>query len=515
MKNIGRARATRLHLLTGLLSEGVILVYGLLVPRLILVAYGSASNGLISSITQFLSFSSVLHAGIGGVTKAALFKPLADNDMEAVNAIMVATRSFMRKVVLIFLGLMLVFAVAYPLTVSEDYEWLYAFEMVLILSISAVMQNMVGLKNLFLLCADQKSYIQHFSDIAGYLVITVVTVVMIELKLRLGLDIDIIYVKLAIMAFSWVKPLVTELYVRKHYKLDYSVKPNKVALSQRWDAFAQQFAAIINSNIDVILITLLSKLKYVSVYTVHSMVMNNVAGIVNIGISNISSAFGNIMAKGEEEKLRKSFFFIEWALFALATFVFSVSAVMLTPFVGVYTRSIDDVSYYEPLFATLMVFNAFYGCLRTPYQRLVEAKGHFRQTRNGSILEVIINLAVSVALLIKLGLVGVAFGTLAACIIRTVQFSVYASKKILNISLWHVIIRYLTYTFVFFFNMIFCKLVFSLEVSGYFEWALKAIPVSAVCLSTVILATLIINKEELRYLLDRFLTKFKKKIIKK
>ena len=52
----------------------------------------------------------------------------------------------------------------------------------------------------------------------------------------------------------------------KKYEIDADIKPNNSAISQRWDAFAQQAAAFVNNNTDVIVLTMFSDIKEVSVY---------------------------------------------------------------------------------------------------------------------------------------------------------------------------------------------------------------------------------------------------------
>lgn len=63
---------------------------------------------------------------------------------------------------------------------------------------------------------------------------------------------------------------------------------------------------------------------------------------------------------------------------------------------------------------------------------LVDAAGHFKQTRNGAIFEAFLNVIVSVTLVIKFGLIGVTIGTFCALLFRTLQYSIYASKNILQ-----------------------------------------------------------------------------------
>ena len=496
-----RARALKLNTLTTLISELVALICGLVLPRIILVNYGSALNGLVSSITQFLSFSVVLRAGVGGVTRAALFKPLADNDTDKINAIMAATGAYMRKVGLIIAGSVLAFSVIYPFMVADEYEWWYSCLMVVILGFSTFAENYFGIKNMLLLQADQKMYIQTIAATFSYLVSFGVSVLLILVGF------DMLVVKLGTALTFLLKPLFLEIYVRKNYKLNYNVKPDNLALKNRWDAFAQQLAIIINGNIDIILITMFSALGNVSVYTVHCMVVNNIGKVVQAPVMGIGPTFGNMLAKGEKENLKTTFSFIEWGMFALSTLIFSVTAFLLSPFVSVYTDSIKDVNYYQPVFAFLLVVVMVLNTLRIPYQSVVEAAGHFKQTRNGAIFEVILHILGSALLLWKFGITGVVIGSLVSSIFRTLQYAVYSVKNILHMPIMHIVKNYVVYTICFFVSIAICRLIPFAQPENYLDWVIMAIPVTAVCLVVVVIISLLFNTKDVRYLYNRVFKK--------
>ena len=59
------------------LCQLMTLISGLIVPRLILSTFGSEANGLVSSLTQFLNYISLVEGGIGSVVLTALYSPLA------------------------------------------------------------------------------------------------------------------------------------------------------------------------------------------------------------------------------------------------------------------------------------------------------------------------------------------------------------------------------------------------------------------------------------------------------
>src|SRR5574344_846181 len=97
------AHYLKLNAFFGLINQIVSLVCGLLIPRLILVYYGSTVNGLVNSIVGILNFISLAEFGVGAVVQSALYKPLADNDMEKVAGIYNSAKKFFRVIGIVFL----------------------------------------------------------------------------------------------------------------------------------------------------------------------------------------------------------------------------------------------------------------------------------------------------------------------------------------------------------------------------------------------------------------------------
>ena len=89
-----RTKKAFLNMITSLLLQLVTVVSGFILPKVILGAFGSDTNGLIASVSQFIGYITLLEAGVGGVTRAALYKPLLDNDFHRISAILKATESF-------------------------------------------------------------------------------------------------------------------------------------------------------------------------------------------------------------------------------------------------------------------------------------------------------------------------------------------------------------------------------------------------------------------------------------
>ena len=74
--------------------QNLTIIFGLILPRLYLKYYGSVTNGLINSISQFLNIISLLELGIGTIVESALYKPLAEKNISQISAIVVSAKKF-------------------------------------------------------------------------------------------------------------------------------------------------------------------------------------------------------------------------------------------------------------------------------------------------------------------------------------------------------------------------------------------------------------------------------------
>lgn len=489
-----RGKKAALNSITALLAQCVSIICGFILPKLILSHFGSSYNGITSSISQFISCAVLLRAGIGSVTRAALYKPLAEGNNREISGIVNATDKYMKHVALIFAAMLIAFAGVFPFVVSDEFDWLFSFSLVLILGISTFAQNYFGITYQMLIQADQRQYIYSAITIATTILNTLIASLLIEM------DFSIHTVKLGSAIVFALNPIILNLYVRKKYSIDKKVPANESAISQRWDAFAQQAAAFVNNNTDVMILTIWSNLKEVSVYTVYYLVANGLYKLEYTISESIEAAFGNMIAKGEKKSLDENVKLVEFAMFSSAAFLFICGGNLIVPFVKVYTSGVGDVSYDRPLFGMLICLNQFLACIRLPYQMLVEASGHFKQTKNGAIFEAVMNIIVSIILVRKFGLIGVAIGTTCALSFRTIQYAGYSSKNILNRSI-KVVLKNLIIAFceAAMATLVIKAVPVSSEFIGsYGEWILYALYVAMVTGGVVVISSILFYRNELK-----------------
>ncbi|HDR7334336.1 TPA: polysaccharide biosynthesis C-terminal domain-containing protein [Bacillus anthracis] len=486
-----RSKKILLNSSIGLIREAVNMICGFLLPWLIISNFGSNYNGLTASILQFLNTIVLLKAGIAAVTRAALYKPLAENNITKISEILYATMLFMKKIALIFAACLICFAFVYPFIIDGEFGWLFTFSLVLIMGASTVVQNYLGITYQMLLLADQRNYIYSIIQIITIILSTIVTIIIINL----GGSIHI--VQLGITAVYTLNPILLILYVHKHYHIIKNVTPDPSAISQRWSAFTQEIAVFVNNNTDLVILTIFSTVWQISVYTVYYLVVNGIRTLILTLSGGIGAALGNMIANKEDKALSENFRIYEFFLFTAATIAFTCTALLIVPFVMVYTKGVNDVNYYRPLFGYMVSASMFFYCIRIPYDDLVEAVGHFKETRNGAIFESLMNITISIIFVQKLGLIGVTIGTLCAMVFRTFQYALYSSKHILNRSIRVVIKRLLSCIAEVATIVFLVSLIPSFEISNYFMWGWRAIEVFIIATVVVFFYKFIFFKSDL------------------
>lgn len=422
-----RIHGARKNIIVSLGCQVITLLCGIVVPQLMIRAYGSEVYGATVSIAQFLSYITLLEGGLGGVARAALYKPLAEHDDDKTSAVMAEVRRFFRIVGCAFLVYVLLIACSFnTISQTEIFDWTATFLLVITISISTFSQYFIGISNMILLQAAQKQYITNLVNIAGVVANTAAVIILIALKC------DIITVKLASSVVFALKPIALWLYVRKHYCLRSVPVTQTRHLTQKWSGIGQHIAYFLHSNTDVVILTCFVGLKPVAVYSVYHMVVANMQNIASSFVSGMEALFGDMFAKDERRQLQESFNVYETIISVAAIVLFSVTTVMLVPFVRIYAAGVTDANYEAPVFACLLTASALLYCLRMPYHSMIIAAGHFRQTQLAAYGEAAMNVLLSILLVHRYELSGVAFATLAATGFRMIYYAIYLSQNILH-----------------------------------------------------------------------------------
>jgi len=430
-----RSKKALKNLSVSMLYQIISIICGLITPRLILGAYGSTYNGVVNSAKQFLSMVTILNLGIAGATRVALYKTLADKDNLATSRIVKATQIYMRKVgavVIIYAG---VLALVYPIISHNDLSQLECAVLIGIISVGTFAEYFFGMANKTLVTADQTGYIIYIFNAIAIILNTIITAILISM----GCSVFVVY--LGASSILFMNPLVLSIYVKKRYKLVRDCRPDDSAIKSRGAVAFHSIANIVHNNTDLLILTLFEDAKVISVYTVYYLVIGKIKSIMQVLTNGMEAAFGNMWVKKEYEGLKRNFRTYEYVLYVSTCVVFCCVGMLILPFVGQYTKGVTDIEYLRVDLAILVTLAEAIFCVRQPYVTLVQATGNYEATKKGAAVEAIINLSLSLVLVMKYGIIGVIIGTLVANIFRTLQYSIFVSKKILRRDMKEVLLR--------------------------------------------------------------------------
>lgn len=496
-----RPNRAKKNIASSLLSQLVVLACGIIIPRLMIGAFGSEAYGATTSIAQFLAYITLLEGGIGGVARAVLYKPLAQKDSETISCIMEEVKRFFRVVAWIFAGYVLILACGFrAISQIACMDWISTAILVVVISISTFGQYFIGISNAILLQADQKNYITNALSIGATILNALFTVLLVQMQCSL------IVVKLVSSLIFFMRPVVLSLYVRKHYALRPRAKSEHTYLSQKWTGLGQHIAFFLHTNTDVAVLTVLADLRTVAIYAVYNMIISNLQGFAISFSSGMEALFGDMLAREEKKELHETFRTYETILSVVSILLFSVAAVLILPFIRLYTAGISDANYIQPAFAMLMILTALSYCLRQPYHSMVIAAGHFKQTSAAAYGEAAINIILSVILVVRYGLIGVAAATLLATWFRFIYYVYYLSKHILQRSIYLFLKRFAINVGTFLCNLgIGYWIVSRFPLQNYLWWA----ACGALLVGFIAIVTLGINllffRKDCKALLKRFI----------
>lgn len=491
------------NMLSNVILQLVTAAVGIILPRLFIGTYGSEVNGLISSISQFITYMSLVEAGIGSAAIVSLYKPLADKNPEKINGVLSGAKLFYTKSGIFFVGLVLALILFYPMLTSTTLPHSMVRLMILILSGSGMVDYFLLGKYRVLLMADQHNYIITSVQTLGTILNAAASVILIQAH------VSALLVKLVATTVYALRFLIIFFYCRRHYKyLNFKAAPDKKAFAQRWSVLVHQITGLIVNNTHIIIMTLFlgaSALSEISVYGVYNMIAYTLFSLMNSFSTGLTSGFGEIISKEEYKTLFKSYSNYEYMYFIIQSICYCLMAVLLLPFISIYSRNFADAAeYYRPAVAVLFTVLGYLQTIRVPAGTIIVAAGHYRQTRGRAIIEACLNLAVALALVFPLGMTGVLIGSVVSYAWRSADMIFYNSRHLIPQSLKRTILRILR-------NLaaaglfIAAGLYFIPSVmDSFWTWALYALASGATAVILFAGINFIFEKNEFLLLIQRF-----------
>lgn len=415
-----------LNLGVSIFSQCIILVLGFVIPRIIMVSYGSDTNGLTNTITQIFTYMSLLESGISQATRNKLFKPIREDNRGEISYWMSVSRRYFRKISIIYFCIVTVIAFTFPFVLKTDVGYWAVVFYILFEGLTSVVSFYFINTWVSFLTARGDMYVVDFLSLLNKVLCYGIKILLILLGLNIAL------IQVGYFAVSIFQVILYFIYMKKKYNwIDYSVPVKDVVLPDRRSYIIAEIAWTIFSSTDMILLSIFVSTEMASVYAVYSLPFAALNGILNAVYCALNYNLGITYHEDIQKYMRVHDIFNSIFMCAMTIFM-SVAYIMLIPFIKLYTQGINDVDYIYPILPLLFCLVQMLSWSRMISGNLIGVAGRIKPAVKINVIEALANLVLSLAFIQKWGIVGVLMATVLALPLKVVYCNFVSDRKILK-----------------------------------------------------------------------------------
>lgn len=498
MKN--KTKAAVYTMFISVLNFILITIFNLIYNNCLIYMYGSSINGLISTLTQFVSLFTIIEGGFTTASVVATYEPIQNMDHKKLNDILYTTKRVYMTIGSIITIFVLVFGSIYIRFIDSPFSYLQTYSLLIITVLTTAFSLCMLSKYSVILQGQNKEYIFIFFSLLSRTITWIISIVLI---LR-AVNITIVYS--INIANILINTALCKAYERKNFPyVTYSGEFNKKLIPGTKDVLFQKIASTFFSSTDLILISVFINLDSASVYNLYYQIFKSVLNLLGSIAHAPFNSFG-LLAKEDKSKLYEYFNIYQQLILLTSTFLLTVAGIMIIPFVRVYTKNIYDCNYIYPSLAFLFFSQIFAQIINRPYGTILNATGNFKMQNIQCGVAAIVNIVVSVSFIKMWGINSIIFGSFVGTLIILVMNIYQAYRKVFYRSVFqclkNIIVNYAVSM-----TLIYISLKMAVQPNNYFQLLLVAAIVAILSGMTVLIVNIIADTHNtmavIKYLMNK------------
>lgn len=429
-----RTQKSAKNMIAAFLSQAILIILGFVSRKVMIDSVGVDYLGINGLMNNILIILSLAESGIGAAILYALYKPLANNDIQEIKALMNFYKNTYRALAAFttLAGLAILPFLKYLIKDNSVDNTLVIYLLFLFSSVSSYLFSYkVSINN-----ADQNKYLYTIANTVTQVIVLILKIIILKVTnnyiLFLSVDIfstitkNIIFSKIVDKKYPYLKE-------KNNIKLNVEIK--KELIKNIKALFVGKIGYIISTSSDNLVISSMINIKAVGLYSNYTTLTSSVYGFVSIFINSISASVGNLVAKESEEKIYEIFNITSFINFWLYTFSFVCLYCLSDPFIALWLGE-EYILQKSVLFVIML--NFLLDGLLEPIGAVKNAAGIYYPDRYVPITSAIFNLVLSLILVRHLGLTGVFLATIFSKIFFTfwinpmLVFKIVFKKSVLS-----------------------------------------------------------------------------------
>lgn len=507
---MNKTRASFLTMISSLANSVLLVLLNLAYNHVLIHTYGSSVNGLVSTLTQFVSFFTILEGGFTTAAIVALYKPLLEKDYKKVADILFTVKKLFFQIGLVITFLVLILGFVFIRFIDSPFSFVKTFSLLGLSLLTTFINISILSKHMILIEALNKGYLTILSIFIPKFVFKLFA---IFLMLYYRVDILFIYsfnvieIILSLMILSYYeKKFLPVIKYEGEYKIS-EIKGIK-------DVFAQKIANTVFTSTDLVLIATYISLAASSVYNLYSQIFQAVAGVLSGVLTAPFNSFGQLVNSEKGiEKARTVFNSYNNISIIISTISLASIGFMALPFIKLYTSGVTDVNYADTMLLMIYYTYAFFQAVNRPYGMILNATGNFKLQNKQCVIAAVANIIFSIILARYFGISGIILGSaIGVLIILSANIYQVYSKIFYGYKIKDVFVIVLNYLF----GLVAIILSINnlLIVDGYLLFILYSIVIFVIVSVCCVLMNILLNYRDtvtsLRYFFEKVFHLFKK-----
>lgn len=403
-----RTKSTIINFITDAVPQVIILILGLIKVRLFLRFLGDEQLGLYQLYVQIVTYLVLLEGGVGSAMLFRLYKPIAEKDNEKVSQTVGAGKVIFNIVGLIILlcGIGVSFFIDNFIK-ENSFSFTYMQITFILYLISQVLYYFTVPERV-VFEAEQKKYIPNLV----FQLITLLKAIAEIVIILMGKGLIEILISLIICSLV-ANIIIVCIYKKQHKYINKKAKKDFSMIKDVKDLFINTLGNLISNNIDIIIISKFIGLSQVAIYSTYNYFVEAIKQFIDKITGSTMAGIGNLMLE-DKQKAYDVFEEFNNLVFYLATIICIPFYIIINAFIKIwYEGNILTKEVYAILFTLILL----YQIIRVPLKVYTLSTGKFRQVKNFVLLEIVINLILSLILVHFMGISGVLLATIISLIL--------------------------------------------------------------------------------------------------
>ena len=463
-------------------------------------------NGLFTEVITALSLAEL---GVGSAIVYNLYKPLAEGDHQKVSQLMNLFRKAYRIIALATLVIGISLTPWLQFFIRDlSYDISYIRVIYLMFVFQSVVSYLFSYK-LALLEADQNSYIvtkiSTIFRIIGTILILIILVTTKKYIFFLGANI-----LLVILTNAYASHVVDKKYpyINKNERLPKEERTQ--IFGNIRNIFVKQFAGRVVDSTDNILISTLVSTLLVGYYSNYLVVIGVFKQLADKMMAAATASMGNLYVTERTENKIETLNRLTFIFYVFASIASVGTFACVQPFIKLWLGDNYLLDYsVVAILCLLLVTEITY----QPLSTAMHLSGYFEIGRNISFVSAVMNLAVSIVLGMKIGLIGIFIGTMCTYTIEIIAKVHYLFKLYFKENSIQYVSFWIRMFFVYFVEII---IIYFINLHLHFS-ALPAFIFNgfAAVLLTFAIITIVFGRSDAYIYLKHLILRYVKKVLKR